>query len=100
MRRIAYGRAMSRSVFTRPLPAIALALASPAALAATLPGISYDVLASGPAAGAHPTRADSAAIRYIGRFEDGQVFSTSPGDGKAVSTFGVKEVLPGTIPAL
>jgi FKBP-type peptidyl-prolyl cis-trans isomerase len=61
----------------------------------SLPGIRYQVLAAGPAGGAHPTRADSVAMRYVGRFEDGQVFSTSPGDGKDISTFGVKEVIPG-----
>ena len=92
--------------------AIALGLAASAdfALAAevadkpgetvSLPGIRYQVLAAGPAGGAHPTRADSVAMRYVGRFEDGQVFSTSPGDGKQVSTFGVKEVIPGMSAAL
>jgi FKBP-type peptidyl-prolyl cis-trans isomerase FklB len=66
----------------------------------SLPGIRYQVLAAGPPGGAHPTRADSVAMRYVGRFEDGQVFSTSPGDGKDVSTFGVKEVIPGMNAAL
>jgi FKBP-type peptidyl-prolyl cis-trans isomerase len=66
----------------------------------SLPGIRYQVLAAGPAGGAHPTRADGVAMRYVGRFEDGQVFSTSPGDGKAVATFGVKEVIPGMSAAL
>ena len=66
----------------------------------TLPGISYQVLAAGPAGGAHPTRADSVAMRYVGRLEDGQVFSTSPGDGKDLSTFAVKEVIPGMSAAL
>jgi FKBP-type peptidyl-prolyl cis-trans isomerase len=79
--------------------AAALALA-PAALAETLPGISYDVLASGPAAGLHPTRADSVTMRYVGRLTDGTVFSTSPGDGKGLSTFAVKEVIPGMSAAL
>ncbi len=66
----------------------------------SLPGIRYQVLSAGPAGGAHPTRADSVRMRYIGRLEDGQVFSTSPGDGKDVSTFGVKEVIPGMSAAL
>ena len=61
----------------------------------SLPGIRYQVLAAGPADGAHPTRADSVAMRYAGRLEDGQVFSTSPGDGRDVATFAVKEVIPG-----
>jgi FKBP-type peptidyl-prolyl cis-trans isomerase FklB len=66
----------------------------------SLPGVRYQVLAAGPTGGAHPTRADSVAMRYIGRLEDGQVFSTSPGDGKGVSSFGVKEVIPGMSAAL
>jgi len=61
----------------------------------TLPGLSYEVLGSGPAAGAHPTRADSVTMRYVGRLTDGAVFSTSPDEGKGLSTFGVKEVIPG-----
>ena len=77
--------------------AAALLSASPAAAAetVTLPGLSYEVLASGPAAGPHPTRADSVTMRYVGRLADGTVFSTSPDDGKGLSTFGVKEVIPG-----
>jgi FKBP-type peptidyl-prolyl cis-trans isomerase FklB len=66
----------------------------------SLPGLRYQVLSAGPADGAHPTRADSVAMRYVGRLEDGQVFSTSPGDGKQVATFGVKEVIPGMSAAL
>jgi len=105
---MAYSRAMSRSraalALARPTAlaaVLALALAAPAARAAvTLPGISYEAIVSGPANGPHPTRADSVAMRYIGRFEDGQVFSTSPADGKDVSTFGVKEVIPGMSAAL
>jgi FKBP-type peptidyl-prolyl cis-trans isomerase len=34
-------------------------------------------------------------MRYVGRLADGTVFSTSPDDGKGLSTFGVKEVIPG-----
>jgi FKBP-type peptidyl-prolyl cis-trans isomerase FklB len=61
----------------------------------TLPGLSYEVLGSGPATGPHPTRGDSVTMRYVGRLADGAVFSTSPDDGKGLSTFGVKEVIPG-----
>jgi FKBP-type peptidyl-prolyl cis-trans isomerase len=86
------------------IASLALALAAgPLAAAAqtlNLPGIRYQVLASGPAAGAHPTRADAVAIRYVGKLEDGEVFSTSPGDGAQTSTFGVKEVIPGMSAAL
>jgi FKBP-type peptidyl-prolyl cis-trans isomerase len=81
----------------RPI-AIAAALAwGSVAVAApvTLPGLSYEVQASGPAGGLHPTRADSVTMRYVGRLSDGTVFSTSPDDGKGLSTFAVKEVIPG-----
>jgi FKBP-type peptidyl-prolyl cis-trans isomerase FklB len=61
----------------------------------TLPGIRYQVLVAGPAGGRHPTRGDSVAMRYVGRLQDGQVFSTSPGEGREVATFAVKEVIPG-----
>ena len=68
--------------------------------ATTLPGISYEVLGSGPAAGPHPTRADTITMRYVGRLTDGAVFSTSPGDGKEVSTFPVGQLIPGMTAAL
>ena len=74
--------------------------AEPAAKSVTLPGISYVVLASGPAEGAHPTRADTITMRYIGRLADGEVFSTSPGDGTQVSTFPVGQLIPGMTAAL
>lgn len=73
---------------------------SPAGKTVTLPGITYQVLASGPAAGPHPTRADTVAMRYIGRLESGEVFSTSPGDGTGTSTFAVNGVIPGMSAAL
>jgi FKBP-type peptidyl-prolyl cis-trans isomerase FklB len=80
------------------------AAAAPAAetpgAAVALPGLSYQVLASGPADGAHPTRADSVAMRYVGRLADGPIFSTSPDGGAGTSTFGVKEVIPGMSAAL
>ena len=66
----------------------------------TLPGIAYEVLADGPAGGAHPTRADSVAMRYVGRLADGEIFSTSPGDGTQTSTFAVGGVIPGMSAAL
>src|SRR4051812_29608633 len=69
-----------------------------------LPGISYQVLASGPTSGAPPTRADSVSMRYVGSLGDGpdrgQVFSTSPDDGKGLSTFAVNGVIPGMSAAL
>ncbi|MEO8113025.1 MAG: FKBP-type peptidyl-prolyl cis-trans isomerase [Phenylobacterium sp.] len=83
--------------------ALGLTLASGAAAqeaTVSLPGIGYQVLAAGPVTGAHPTRADAVTMRYVGRLESGEVFSTSPGEGKEVSTFGVKEVIPGMSAAL
>jgi FKBP-type peptidyl-prolyl cis-trans isomerase FklB len=78
----------------------AAAAQAPGGKAFALPGISYQVLAAGPATGAHPTRADTVAMRYIGRFESGEVFSTSPGDGTGISTFAVNGVIPGMSAAL
>lgn len=68
---------------------------SAAGLTVTLPGLRYDVLASGPAVGRRPTRADSVVLRYVGRLADGTIFSTSPQDGTGLSTFEVKAVIPG-----
>ena len=65
-----------------------------------LPGLSYQVLASGPADGRRPTRADTVTMRYVGRLTDGQVFSTSPDDGKGLSTFAVGQLIPGMNAAL
>jgi len=89
---------------------LAALLLGPAAHAATpanapgetvsLPGLRYQVLAAGPAGGAHPTRADSVTMRYVGRLEGGEVFSTSPQDGAGVSTFPVNGVIPGMSAAL
>lgn len=85
-------------------------LAAPAALAAppadapgatvSLPGIRYQVLAAGPAGGPHPTRADTVQMRYIGRLENGEVFSTSPQDGAGTSSFPVNALIPGMSAAL
>ena len=84
------------------LAAGAAVAAEPAATgrAVELPGIRYEVLASGPAGGSHPGRADTVRMRYVGRLTDGEVFSTSPADGKDPSTFAVKEVIPGMSAAL
>src|SRR5258708_24919048 len=97
----------SRGDAARRLAIAGLAIAAGLGLARTaaaqtvsLPGIRYQVMASGPAAGAHPSRADSVAMRYVGKLESGEVFSTSPGDGAQTSTFGVKEVIPGMSAAL
>jgi len=65
-----------------------------------LPGISYQVLASGPAAGAQPTRSDQVMMTYVGRLTDGTVFSTSAGGGTEPTAFKVREVIPGMSAAL
>lgn len=87
--------------FVRLLTAGFLA-AAPAAQAqvVTLPGISYQVLGGGPVDGRHPTRSDTVTMRYVGRLADGEVFSTSPGDGAQVSTFPVGQLIPGMTAAL
>ena len=83
------------------LAAFFLLLASSAAGAAEqgaevrLPGLSYHVLASGPADGAQPTRADSVAIRYVGRLTNGTIFSTSADNGSGATSFDVRTVIPG-----
>jgi FKBP-type peptidyl-prolyl cis-trans isomerase FklB len=107
-------RAVYSDAMTRRLAALALSLAAGLGLASaataqsrdlggetvSLPGIRYQVLAAGPAGGQHPTRADSVTMRYIGRLEDGEIFSTSPGDGAGTSTFAVNGVIPGMSAAL
>ena len=66
----------------------------------TLPGIAYEVLASGPASGPQPTRSDQVTMRYVGRLADGSVFSTSARGGAEPSPFKVREVIPGMSAAL
>jgi FKBP-type peptidyl-prolyl cis-trans isomerase len=78
----------------------AAAAQAPVGRTVALPGISYQVLASGPAGGAHPTRADTVAMRYVGRLESGEIFSTSPDNGGGISTFAVNAVIPGMSAAL
>jgi FKBP-type peptidyl-prolyl cis-trans isomerase FklB len=79
---------------------VALAAAPAMGAEVRLPGISYQVVSSGPAEGAHPTRADSVTMRYVGRLAGGEIFSTSPADGTGASTFPVNGVIPGMSAAL
>ncbi|MEO7410652.1 MAG: FKBP-type peptidyl-prolyl cis-trans isomerase [Sphingomicrobium sp.] len=60
----------------------------------SLPGLQYEVLRSVPA-GARPLRSDDVSIRYIGRLNDGSIFSTSSENGAQPSTFSVRTVIPG-----
>ena len=82
--------------------AATLALAYPAMAQAVkmLPGISYQVLASGPATGPLALRSDTVSFRYVGRFDDGEVFSTSPKDGAEPMSFAVHDLIPGMSAAL
>jgi FKBP-type peptidyl-prolyl cis-trans isomerase len=96
-----------RRLFASVITALSLAGAARAAEPAdhagetvSLPGIRYQVLAAGAAGGAHPTRADTVQMRYVGRLENGEVFSTSPQDGKEASSFPVNAVIPGMSAAL
>lgn len=99
MVRSGYGEAMLRPLALVAFAAVTLAAAP--VLAVTLPGITYAVLASGPRAGPHPTRADSVQMRYVGRLAaGGEIFSTSPDQGKGAATFAVKAVIPGMSAAL
>jgi len=82
------------------ISALGLAAAAQPTAKVVLPGLSYQVLASGPGDGRHPTRADTVTMRYVGRLTDGEVFSTSPDDGKGLSTFTVGQLIPGMNAAL
>lgn len=66
----------------------------------TLPGIRYEVLASGPVSGRRPLRTDTVAMRYVGRLSTSEIFSTSPDNGEKPADFKVREVIPGMSAAL
>jgi FKBP-type peptidyl-prolyl cis-trans isomerase len=68
---------------------------TPSGKVVSLPGLQYEVLNSGPAAGRRPLRSDDVMIRYVGRLEDGSIFSTSAGDGAEPTRFSVRTVIPG-----
>lgn len=87
-------RGLALAVALLLVPAVA-----PAALV-TLPGVQYEVLASGPAGGPMPTRADAVTMRYVGRLTTGEVFSTSANGGAEPTEFKVREVVPGMSAAL
>lgn len=61
----------------------------------SLPGLRYEVLGSGLPTGVRPLRSDDVMIRYVGRLEDGSVFSTSAKDGTEPTRFSVRTVIPG-----
>ncbi|MBL9134168.1 MAG: FKBP-type peptidyl-prolyl cis-trans isomerase [Verrucomicrobiaceae bacterium] len=65
----------------------------------TASGLRYKVLASGPAGGRSPTRADTVMVHYRGTLVDGSVFDSSYDRGEP-TTFGVAQVIPGWTEAL
>jgi FKBP-type peptidyl-prolyl cis-trans isomerase len=67
----------------------------PGANVVSLPGLQYEVLQSGPLTGRRPSRSDDVMIRYVGRLEDGSIFSTSAADGTEPTRFSVRTVIPG-----
>ncbi len=84
--------AMRTAMVALLVMAAAPAMAAPVAM----PGPSYEVLASGPGAGAYPTRADLVTIRYVGRLAKGdEIFSTSADEGRGTTEFPVRGVVPG-----
>lgn len=58
-----------------------------------LPGLEYEVIASGPADGAHPKGGDQLSAHYKGMLMDGSVFDQSEGD--ATIDFQLRQVIPG-----
>lgn len=86
-----------RSTTRLALAAVVLfsAAGAPAAERVAMPGPAYEILRSGPATGAFPTRADMVSIRYVGRLATGDIFSTSADEGRGTSEFPVKGVVPG-----
>lgn len=65
----------------------------------TASGLSYRVLASGPADGRSPGRLDSVMVHYHGTLTDGTIFDSSIQRGMP-ATFGVAQVIPGWTEAL
>ena len=60
-----------------------------------LAGIDYRIVRSGANDGPHPKRADSVAVRYVGRLPGGEIFSTSADNGAGASMFKLSAVIPG-----
>jgi peptidylprolyl isomerase/FKBP-type peptidyl-prolyl cis-trans isomerase FklB len=64
-----------------------------------MPGLQYQVLASGPASGAHPKLSDEVTVDYEGKLIDGTVFDSSFKRGQP-ATFPLKMLIPGWESAL
>lgn len=101
---------MHRIVFAAALLAATSAAASPAGDAylarnakargvVVMPGIQYQVLASGPATGPHPKLSDNVTVDYEGKLIDGTVFDSSFKRGQP-ATFPLKMLIPGWETAL
>jgi len=67
-------------------------------VAATSSGLQYEVLASGPADGKHPSDTDTVEVKYKGTLVDGEEFDSTKGD--ATASFGVTGVIKGWTEAL
>ncbi|MDP9104242.1 MAG: FKBP-type peptidyl-prolyl cis-trans isomerase [Pseudomonadota bacterium] len=65
-----------------------------------LPGLSYEVLRTGPVEGIAPTRADTVTVRYRGRLDNGKIFNTSADEGRGTTTFELAKLIPGWVAAL
>ncbi len=63
-----------------------------------MPGLQYEVLASGPAEGAHPRLSDQITVHYEGRLVSGEVFDSS--FEKEPVTFPLRGLIPGWVTAL
>jgi FKBP-type peptidyl-prolyl cis-trans isomerase FklB len=88
------GGALQASAPTDSAPTKGFKAVQTPARSVRLPGPQYEVLRSGPP-GARPRRSDEVQIRYVGRLEDGSIFSTSAHNGAEPSTFSVRTVIPG-----
>ena len=77
--------------------ASATSLTPGAAGVVSLEGVRYRILKSGPAGGAHPSRADDIVVRYEGRLTNGALFDSSSQDKTGTATFPLGKLIPGWI---
>lgn len=69
--------------------------------AQTIPATSYKVLKSGPAGGAHPSRASAIKVRYEGSYLDGEIFDTSYGkEADNATIYPLRALIPGFVSAV
>lgn len=63
-----------------------------------MPGLHYEILASGPVDGPHPKMSDQITVHYEGRLVSGEVFDSS--FEKEPVTFPLRGLIPGWVSAL